>query len=1537
MTERILDDARAAISKSLDQRRALIAATALQTAEITSHTTAAQRAAAAGDAATAQAEAAKADALRKSRSASSDRMVAIDQSIRDQINQLGRFIDPCDCEADVPLALFPVRIETRFAAQGGILKVRIFPDDIHVDQLDRGLTDDEQAAGRAYWTAVWTADATGSANAWSDLTTRVHSDRAAWVATALTPNNLADAGTRSIPDFPTVGPRTGRAAVARMLPDRFVAVLIQSDQRVKLVGAPILPEVVVGLLANDGSALVTTPSGVKVPAGAEWLADYDQAVTIGLGITFQLPRPNQPIDQLFVFGVRSSLNPDQTRAALEDQLQSHLCTRGLAIVPQGTPSNNTETDRADWRSRAASAPPAQVAPTVPAAGSNASVVAAALGINSLSLANLEHATETEQPFAHAANVALWAPSWGGLLDSVTTISQDNKTLTDANREQARVFFRDFVRGRGPVPAIRVGNQPYGILPASATDTLWNAANDPLTSGLLNLLRRLRVKWRQSLDNVPRMDRTDKPVDDTLLEILGSTPVMQSLRVRTVISNPLLQIAAPATGQSPDAAALEQMIEQIVLEELVLNLSFEHVAASLEKQSRPLPLALVDASDPAFIAQLLAGGNPSPASVFQALLSLSWYTALTAIEQQAPPHLIGGLLAKASALPAAVQEHVRSLAFRADQASAADLHAGADLVAAQVGESGALVLAQHAPIAGVRSSLGDIALSSVSDASAAQLAPIALGGWLRAQAKFAELRDAFKILGQVAGDPAGNETRRILVAETLDLASHRLDAWLTGIVEQRRSALRAQRPLGLIVGAYAWVENLAPQNATLRNGGFVHAPSVAHAVTTGLLRSAYLTHNPDASGSGAFAVDLSSDRVRLAVDLLDGMRQGQSLGALLGYRIERAMHEAGLDRFLLSLRALAPLVDRQLTTRGEVVPQQAVESVSATNVVDGALLIEIFQSNPNRVFDALTQKPQNPFLTEWPAPTSAELAGVTSAIQSAITAADAVADLLLAESVHQLSQGNMARAAATLDSAGSGEAQPVDPTVVQTPAQGIRFTHRLLIAATGDGASWSTSRPRAKAEPRLEQWAGARLGDPSLVVVHVDAAGTRTTLDAAGLAALDLIYESADPARVERAIRAALPAIPPAGALAQQRDSGWPSNLRSVNEIIQLAASLNAVLAQARPAIPTDFSRPSDISSVPSIPARTVDTTDLAALKARAATARGGLAASAASVQSALTPAAGTPVDSAALTGALQGLATYGIAIPSATGDTLISIAQLAVAEAQRRIAAADVLLGGTFDPKAATDVGQAIFGSGFWMLPLISPQPAGDLLSAAIAPGVTPPAGAIRRFLRDTASVRSAVARYTETLLLGDSLDRRPSLLVGQLAEAGDAGASSWVGGTFGLAQPSPDRPVTNLVFESPAKYTGGATAALIIDGWVDVVPLRQKRGATGEVIDERITSGLAVNAAAAATRPPQAILLAISPDGARWTADRLVATLSDTFELAKIRAVTLERTNGIARLLPALYEQSWSLQGERVLDLSFLSKNPNIAALSPYVKEGHL
>src|SRR5262249_44017570 len=67
------------------------------------------------------------------------------------------------------------------------------------------------------------------------------------------------------------------------------------------------------------------------------------------------------------------------------------------------------------------------------------------------------------------------------------------------------------------------------------------------------------------------------------------------------------------------------------------------------------------------------------------------------------------------------------------------------------------------------------------------------------------------------------------------------------------------------------------------------------------------------GDSPFAVDLSSDRVHRAKWLLDGVRQGQPLAALLGYRFERALHEQGLDRYIHRFRTLASLKEADALT------------------------------------------------------------------------------------------------------------------------------------------------------------------------------------------------------------------------------------------------------------------------------------------------------------------------------------------------------------------------------------------------------------------------------------------------------------------------------------------------------------------------------------------------------------------------------------------------------------------------------------------------
>ncbi len=67
-----------------------------------------------------------------------------------------------------------------------------------------------------------------------------------------------------------------------------------------------------------------------------------------------------------------------------------------------------------------------------------------------------------------------------------------------------------------------------------------------------------------------------------------------------------------------------------------------------------------------------------------------------------------------------------------------------------------------------------------------------------------------------------------------------------------------------------------------------------------------------------AVNLTSERARTAVAMLEGIRAGQGLTDLLGYQFERGLHDrhnlAEVDKFIFKLRKAFPLrADRLKST------------------------------------------------------------------------------------------------------------------------------------------------------------------------------------------------------------------------------------------------------------------------------------------------------------------------------------------------------------------------------------------------------------------------------------------------------------------------------------------------------------------------------------------------------------------------------------------------------------------------------------------------
>ena len=240
----------------------------------------------------------------------------------------------------------------------------------------------------------------------------------------------------------------------------------------------------------------------------------------------------------------------------------------------------------------------------------------------------------------------------------------------------------------------------------------------------------------------------------------------------------------------------------------------------------------------------------------------------------------------------------------------------------------------------------------------------------------------------------------------------------------------------------------------------------------------------AQANDLLAIDLSSERVRLATWLLDGVRQGQPLGALLGYRFERRLHEAGKAQFIAFSAN-----SRRWWPKSWKQTDQPAEAIAANNVVDGLKLHRLWQDVLKRVPNPVGLKRTAVSILFRALQNHRSWSDVLNArgifepeLTRLADAVDAVSDALMAETVYQVVRGNPLRAASTVESIAGGETPPPELEVVRTPRTGIALTHRLVTLFSGDPCCRrpdGRTRPvdRANAEPHLNAWAAKLLGNP----------------------------------------------------------------------------------------------------------------------------------------------------------------------------------------------------------------------------------------------------------------------------------------------------------------------------------------------------------------------------------------------------------------------------------------------------------------------------
>jgi hypothetical protein len=1392
-----------------------------------------------------------------------------------------------------PLVLLPVRLETRYIgdpANPTELRIRVYPEQVHIDAHEPRLTAGEVRAGKTYWRSRWVPlpgvdDAAGLA--WADLARGVGAPRAAWIIKATKPLNPL--GDPAGPTFPSVGTRPPGSDVpmnVRAMPTQWVTLGYDANGHEVLrrwFDKPVPAKLRATATLTSGADLEGDDA---VDAYLTWAADYDLAVSVGMAVTIKPEDLTNGVTlaggfaRLVVCGVDVKAGSVTGAARLSALLSAHAYSDGLAYLRPGTPTNNT----AD--APAAGGPPADNDPAVPtpaldtehSAGSRMQrflglVPDAATGDPPIT-STLPGAADTTARVMSDLVQATWLGSIGYFADQLLFPVVTPSTLSSLRDHAAR-----FLQPLGPLPTLRIGRQPLALLPVMTPEAV--ASDERIVNTLADGIRKLRPIWELAVPRVPRLIDDAAPAGDDverlLATILQRGPWTTRIWYRRVFG-PLVGLA---TGSLGNAQRLQAVLRTIGFLD----------ALQVDAQPRVVGLGLHDRTEHLRIPFLGPGEDTEPPT-------LDYLATIRAMTMQdggrndlsdgaRPTSLLYALAAFAGVqeIDAAAARigarfwprETAGRAFRTPEISGIGSITDPnprELVMTPRRELGGRTLAQEVVLR-QRTTPGD---RNLGDLKTYQQALARLAA--------ADPRDV---------DPA--------FRSYLGACSHRMDAWITSLATRRLESLRSSMPIGAHIGGYGYVEDLVPEQAP-DSLGYLLAPSIAHAATAGVLRSGYLAQR--ATGAENLDIDLSSARTQTALQLMRGVRAGGSLSALLGYRLERSLRDHDLSVFILPVRKAFPLSTPAST------PAQPTESIPPNNVADAADLLDRWlagASGRNQVLALVRAQAGVPA-------GDPRLDALATHIDNLADVYDAVADLVLTESVHQLLRGQPERAQAASAFLDRQEV-PVEPEVAATPRTSWGFVQRcvVVLGSTTASTDWqphTAGDPRAEAEPRVNTWISQLLGDPeqwSFVGEAVNASGevqgppAIAHLGELGLSPLRAVLAATtgsgrSPTELEQRLHRLMDArltVPPRGSIRLRTD---PSNELGLGEFLALAGAIQRALANMRPGDARLFDVP-DGTAPPGL--------NTADLERRADAAETRLRAAA----TALTRAVDTNRTQQRLIAALDRVSAAGLpaAVPDTeiltpddsrpAGPALLEFAGDLLTQTKARLAALDQL---TQTPPTSRDADfhtarlTAVFGAAFPVLGVFS--------LAANAP--------IRRCLEpaNQAALRGGDDLATTTWMTRLARVRPAIDALWHLVTAAEVTSDYDVDSFAVLQAPHRDgqrwaalqvdataseqpRPRVALTIHTPGRSTVPVTmAAMAVDSWTEQLPSAQE------------TAGLAFHFDAPSTRAPQSALLAV-PSGASptpWTLRLIADSILEAFDLARIRGATLQDLPAIGAVLPALY-----------------------------------
>ena len=412
--------------------------------------------------------------------------------------------------------LLPLRLETLFDAPQTEhnsdplhwqLSLRIFPDEASVCRDNRFVSDGERAALTLFWQAVrrpgavdpvW-LDGDVAEVAWPQLCARVAPPRAAWLIATVAVAVDGDEVVVQLPEGMPDGPEPNR--VGGMPP----ALRVTAVTSAPVAGATQHP---IGRLPMDEATVIDTAALTLALPGTmdndenrtreSWWASWETAQQVGLGGTWLLPIGVTPdnIDALYVVGIGDEM-PDAHFKAQVDAGE-------LSIVPLGAATNSVHGAAAadigrnptDWR-HVAQMRLRQRLGMGAVAETGRAVQHYLLGDDAALpfFAGADSADTTQD--SRLLVRTLWPALWGHWLHDRWQLGDD--------AHRAGNWAIENLCPEGSLLPLRIGDQPYGLLPVTALaqwqpDTPTSADGElqsQFEAGMAAKVSALRGEWAAS--------------------------------------------------------------------------------------------------------------------------------------------------------------------------------------------------------------------------------------------------------------------------------------------------------------------------------------------------------------------------------------------------------------------------------------------------------------------------------------------------------------------------------------------------------------------------------------------------------------------------------------------------------------------------------------------------------------------------------------------------------------------------------------------------------------------------------------------------------------------------------------------------------------------------------------------------------------------------------------------------------------------------------------------------------------------------------